>query len=197
MKRSTLVLSAALIVLMGASGCQTLQQISALKSVDFAIDRVNQVNLAGVNLDNIRTYGDLNIMDATRLIAAVSRGELPLSLTVNLAATNPADNPVTARMVGMDWKLLLDENETISGNFNDPRDLPPGVRVGIPIQVELNLVQFFERSAQDLFELVTAISGDRGAPKRISLRARPTISTPIGPIRYPNEITIISREVGG
>ena len=197
MKRNTLALTAALIVLTAASGCQTLQQISALKSVDFAIDRVNQVNLAGVDLDNVRTYGDLNIMDATRLIAAVSRGDLPLKLTVNLAATNPADNPVTARMVGMDWRLFLDENETIAGNFNDPQDLPPGIPIGIPIQVELNLVQFFERSAQDLFELVQAVSGSGGAPKRISLRARPTISTPIGPIRYPNEITIVSHEVGG
>ncbi|NNE71408.1 MAG: hypothetical protein HKN29_13750 [Rhodothermales bacterium] len=136
-------------------------------------------------------------MDATRLVAAVSRRDLPLQATVNLSATNPSDNPVTARMVGLDWRLFLDDNETIAGNFNDPQDLPPGVPVGIPIGVELNLVQFFERSAQDLFELAAALSGQGGAPKNVSLKARPTVNTPIGPIQYPNEITIVSRQVGG
>lgn len=195
--RSNRFLLPALALVLASSGCTALQQISALKSVDFAIQNVNQVFLAGVNVDEVRSYNDLNIMDATRLVAAISRKDLPLSLTVNVGATNPADNPVTARMVGLDWRLFLDENETIGGNFNDPRDLPPGVEVGIPIQVELNLVQFFEESAQDLFELAAALSGQSGAGKNVSLRARPTVNTPLGPIRYPNEITIVSREVGG
>ncbi|MBO6576021.1 MAG: hypothetical protein JJ896_09765 [Rhodothermales bacterium] len=179
------------------SGCKTLQQITALKSVDFAINSVNQVNLAGVNFDEVRSYNDLNVLDVGRIVAAVGRDELPLRFTLNLAATNPSDNPVNARMVGMDWTLLLDDRETISGSFNDPRDLPPGIPVAVPIGVELNLISFFRNSAQDLVELVAAVAGVNGAPKRVSLRARPSIDTPLGPIRYPNEITIVSREVGG
>ena len=198
MKRHHLLLlpGVLLLALTSLSGCQTLREISALKSVDFILERVNQINLAGVNLDEVRSYEDLTIMDAARLTAAVGRRELPLSLTVNVSATNPSDNPVTARMVNLDWTLLLDENETISGTFADNRELPPGVPVAVPIGVELDLFAFFDRSAQDLFELVQAVAGRNGSPKRISLRARPTIDTPIGPIRYPNDITIVSRDVG-
>ena len=32
---------------------------------------------------------------------------------------------------------------------------------------------------------------------RIALRATPTIDTALGPIRYPQPITIVSRQVGG
>ncbi|MFT5144081.1 MAG: hypothetical protein ACI80V_002532 [Rhodothermales bacterium] len=191
-----LPLLAVILAVLVLPGCKTLQQFSALKSVDFSLNSVNNVVLAGLNLDRVRSYQDLNLLDAAKLAAAFSRKDLPLSFTVNLAATNPADNPVSARMVGMDWSLLLDDRETISGTFNDPMDLPPGVEVGIPITVQLNLIQFFDQSAGDLFELVQAIAGQNGSPKRIAIKARPTINTPIGPIRYPNAITVISREVG-
>ncbi|NNE71283.1 MAG: hypothetical protein HKN29_13090, partial [Rhodothermales bacterium] len=109
MRSSRSLLLVALTILLGTSGCTALQQIAALKSVDFAIASVNRVFLAGVNLDQVRSYNDLNIMDATRLVAAVSRRDLPLQATVNLSATNPSDNPVTARMVGLDWRLFLDD----------------------------------------------------------------------------------------
>ena len=177
--------------------CSALQQIAALKSVDFRLDRAADIRLAGVNMDQIRSFSDLSLFDAARLTTAVTRRELPLSFTLHVEATNPSDHPVTARMVGMDWALLLDDRETITGVFNDPRALPPGSPVDIPVTIELNLIEFFDQNARDLFELVQAIAGDGGSPKRIGLRARPTIDTPIGPITYPNPITILSREVGG
>ena len=38
---------------------------------------------------------------------------------------------------------------------------------------------------------------DAGKPADVSVKARPTIQTPIGPMRYPGEVTIIRRTVGG
>jgi hypothetical protein len=191
------LLALLLLAAFGQTGCKTLQQLAALKSVDFAIDRVADVRLAGVSFDRVRSYGDLNLIDAARLTAALARNELPLSLTVHVAATNPADNSVNARLVGMEWLLLLDDRETISGVINDPLDLPPGVEVGIPVTIQLNLIQFFDKNAASLFELAKSASGAGGQPTRIALKVRPTIETMLGPIRYPNAITVISREVGG
>ena len=45
--------------------------------------------------------------------------------------------------------------------------------------------------------LATALAGLNADPTRISLKAVPTIDTPIGPISYPNPVTIVSRTVGG
>ena len=119
---------------------------------------------------------------------------MPLSFTLNVGASNPAANSVNARLVQLDWTLLLDNTETISGIFNDERVIPPGSEVVLPISMELDLVRFFGRNAQDLVELAAAVAGQ--GTKEIALRARPTVTTPLGPITYPSEITILRQDVG-
>lgn len=179
------------------SGCATLQQVLALRDVDFSVDRVSDVRLASVDLSRVSTFDDIGALDAGRLALAVSRRELPLELTVHLTAENPADNSVDARLVRMDWTLLLQGKETLSGVFADETLLRPGQPTDVPIGVSLNLVDFFEGSARDLAELVLTLAGREGTPQEITLRATPTVDTALGPIRYPEPITIVHRRVGG
>jgi hypothetical protein len=47
-----------------------------------------------------------------------------------------------------------------------------------------------------MIDLALAVAGAGGEPTRVSLRALPTIQTSIGPIRYPQPIIIVSREIG-
>lgn len=177
-------------------GCQTLREVASLRKVDFDLDRVSNVRLAGIDVSRIRSYEDLGMMDVARLTAAVATKKLPLDLVVHVRAENPPENRVQARLVRLDWTLFLDDHETVSGIFDEPVAFEPGEARDLPVTVSLDLVQFFDKSARDLVELALALSGQGGAPKRISLKATPTIDTALGPIRYPNPITIVSREVG-
>ena len=189
-------LTASLASLLALGGCATLQQLAALRDVDFSIDRVADVRLAGIDLSRVRSYSDLSAADAGRLALAVSQRELPMSFDVHVQALNPEDNSVDARLVRMDWTLLLQERETLSGTFADETVLPRGVPVDVPIGVSLDLIDFFEGSARDLFDLAMDIAGQGGEPTEVTLRAVPTVDTALGPIRYPQPITIVSREVG-
>ena len=188
------VLSFALLLPLALGSCATLQEIANLRNVDFNIDRVSGANLAGVDIQQLRSYDDLSGGEAARLVAALARGSMPLSFTLHVGAENPSGNSVAARLVQLDWTLFLDETETISGIFNDDRVIAPGAVVDIPITMELDLVQFVGRNVQDIVELAAAVSGQ--GSKEIALRARPTITTPIGPITYPSDITIVRRDVG-
>jgi hypothetical protein len=179
------------------SSCQALQQVAALRHVDFDLDRVSDMQLAGVSVGSIRSYNDLSLVEVGRLTAAFAQRKLPVSFNLHVNATNPPENRVSARMVGLAWTLLIEDRETISGTVNQLIDLPPGQPQDIPVSIGLDLVQFFDRNLRDLVELALAVSGQGGAPKNIQLRATPTIETPLGPIRYPQPITIVSREVGG
>jgi hypothetical protein len=96
----------------------------------------------------------------------------------------------------MDWTLFLQDRETLSGVFADETLLPPGQPTGVPISMSLNLIEFFEGSTQDLVELALSVAGQGGAPKEVTLRATPVVDTALGPIRYPQPITIVSAEVG-
>jgi len=179
-----------------ATGCATLQQVSALRQVDFTIDRVTDVRLAGIAVAAKRSFRDLSLAEATTLGSAVSRRQLPLDLTVHLRGVNPAANSVSARLVRLEWTLLLEDSETVSGTLDREVVFPPGEPRDVPIAIQLNLVEFFERNAQDLFALALNLTGQGGAPKTVTLRAVPTINTALGPIRYPGPITIVSGEVG-
>jgi hypothetical protein len=181
---------AALAVTVG--GCATLQQFAALRQVAFAIDGVSTGRLAGVDLSRVRAASDIGARDAARLAAALADENLPLEFTVDVRAENPADNQTTARMVKFAWTLLLDDRETISGLVNREIVLPPGEPQIIPLAMRLNLVEFFDGNASELVNLALRFAGVDADAAEVKLRAEPTIETPLGPIQYPAEITILS-----
>ncbi len=184
------------LVLVSGLQCQTIREIANLRNVRFNIDRVADVRLAGVDVQRLKSYENLSITDIARLGRALARKEFPLDFQLHLTAENPPENSVQARLVKLDWTLLIDDTETISGVFDDNIVLQPGQPTDVPIPISLNLVDFFQHGVRDLVELALAVAGQGGEPKRIKLQAIPTIDTAIGPIRYPGPITIISRQVG-
>jgi hypothetical protein len=183
------------VVAVGLAGCQALREVANLRNVQFAIDRVAEPQLAGVDLSRVDSYRDLSASDVLRLTRAAATGEMPLSFTLLVDAENPADNEVAARLVTMDWTLLLDETETVQGRFDNTVRLEPGMPTTVPIPIELDLVRFFGDNARDLIDLALAVAGE-GDPKTVTLRATPSIETVLGPIRYPEPITITRRDVG-
>ena len=173
------------------AGCATIAAVVALRAVEFALGRVTGGLLAGVDLDRYRAGGSLNPVDAGRVALAIGRGELPLSFTLNVEATNPSDNPA-AQLVGLDYTLFLEGRETISGVVNDDRTIQPGATTSIPISMQLDLVQFFGTNARDLTNLALNLAGAGGSPTNIRLEAQPRINTEFGQIRYPGRISISS-----
>lgn len=179
------------------TSCATLQQFAALRSVDFQLDRVANVQVAGIDASRVSAYSDLNLMDAARVGAALARRELPLAFQLHVRAENPSDNPVTARLVRLQWTLFLDDTETISGLIDQELELPPGQPRDIPVNISLDLFDFFERSGPDLFNLALNLLGAGEEASQVVLRAVPTVNTALGPISYPQPITIVDRRVGG
>ncbi|MEO8451466.1 MAG: hypothetical protein ABI647_16855 [Gemmatimonadota bacterium] len=182
---------------MAGSGCATLQQFAALRQVDFRLASVGGGRLAGVDVSRVRSYSDLSGTDLGRLALAAARREMPLEFTVNIEGLNPAENKVTARMVRLQWVLLLQDKETISGVIDQPIAFPPGRPAIIPMTMQLDLFKFFSGSARDLVNIALDAAGPGAQGTRVSLRAVPTIDTPLGRISYPNPITIVSRTFGG
>lgn len=195
MSLKPLAAGAALLVMI--AGCATLQQLAALRQVAFALGGIQNGRLAGVPLARVAAYRDLTPVDIGRLALAVARKELPLEFQANLRADNPADNHTTATMVRLAWSLFLDEKETINGVLDSAVTIPAGQVVNIPLQMRLNVMQFFDGPAESLVNLAAGLAGINADPTRIKLRAIPTVNTPLGPITYPEPITIVNRTVGG
>jgi hypothetical protein len=177
------------------AGCAALGQLGALRHVDFELDRVAEVDLAGVRIDGKRSLQDLSVVEAARLATAVVAGSVPLTFVAHVDAQNPEGN-ATARLLAMRWTAYIEDRETVSGDLDREFELPAGTTVDVPVRVGLDLYHTFGGQANDLFRLAQSVAGV-GAPTRVALRARPVVSTPLGPITYPGEITIVHRDVGG
>ncbi len=183
-----LLFVALLLAPIGLAGCAMIEQTLALRQVNFAIDDVNQLRLAGANIDNVQSYEQLGPAAAAGIASALATGRLPLSFTMHIGAENPSENTVAARLMRLDWTLLLDDTETISGLFEDERLIEPGTRETLSMGMQLDLLEFFDRNLPALFDLALAIGGH--GSQEVALRARPTVTTAFGPITYPGYITI-------
>lgn len=194
-RTSRLVLLAlSLVTAASLTSCATLQELAALRDVDFSLEGTRDGSLAGISIESVRSYEDLGVMDVARLAEALSRGELPFETTLLVRADNPPDN-VRARLVELDWTLFLDDRETVSGVLDQEYVLPPGEPVSVPVNVSLDLLDFFDRQLEQAVNLALAVAG-AGEPQRVRLEATPTVQTPLGPIPYPQPIRI-EHEVGG
>jgi hypothetical protein len=96
------------------AGCATLRQVAALRKVDFSLQGTTGGTLAGISIESMRSFEELSALDLGRLTGALSRGKLPLTATLLVRASNPADN-TKARLVALDWTLFLDDRKTVSG----------------------------------------------------------------------------------
>lgn len=183
--------------LVTGSGCQTMKELASLRKLSFAIAGATAPSLAGVDISSIRSPEQMSTADMLRLGSALLRKEMDLDVTLLVSANNPADNSVDARLLGLDWVLLLDDRETISGITQSDILIAPGEAADIPVVVSVNLAEFFDKGLQDLLDLALAVSDVGGSSKRVTLKATPTVNTVLGPIRYPEPITIVSADVGG
>lgn len=185
-----------LLMLLLMSGCAFILPPSDLSQVKFSLDRVSAVKLAGINLMNISTPDELNVFQIARATLALSRENLPLNLTLHIKSENPLANQVAAKLTRMDWTLVLDGRDTISGSMEKNIQLAAGKSTDIPLNLSLNMFDFFnEKSAMDMIELALAFAGEDGQiPQGVALKVRPTIDTPLGPITYGRDLLIKAQE---
>ncbi len=184
-----------LITCLGTTGCATLQQLGAVRNLDFALTDVGDVSLAGVNLSRIRSFSDLSFSDVAALTMAYQRKDLPFSIALDVEAANAPSNP-EARILEMEWMLFLEDQETVSGRTTDEVLVPAGGSTVFPVVANMNLTDFFDGGIQDLVEIALSFSGMGGEPKEVSLSAVPVVQTVFGPMSYPEPIRIFRVDAG-
>jgi len=195
-RRGSVLLGAALVIVSSAAGCSTLRGVEALRQVDFTLDRVADVHLAGVAVRDVHSVDDLDTAQGAQLAAAALMGDLPLDCTVVLRATNPPSNAVTAELMRMDWTLLLDGRKAAAGRMDRRYSIAPGETQDIAVPVAVNLGDLLRHHGPRLLRLALALAGEGSSPVDVTLRVVPLIDTPLGTMRSPVPITIMRKTIG-
>jgi hypothetical protein len=205
MKRARIPACILLFSVLLFQGCATLGEIArtlaSLKNLQFRLDDISDFSLAGIGIGPKSQLGDFTLADGIQLLAAFRNRRLPASFLLNVEARNPNDGTggttrTVSTLTRFDWRLLIDDQPTISGGIDKPLEIPgTGQTTVIPLRLEMDLYEFFgERGYEDLLSLALALGGRNGDISRVALDALPGVSTPLGDIAWPERITIISKE---
>lgn len=179
-----------MIVIPSCDVLKQAEQMANLVNCKFRIQSVQNLNLAGINVQQIKSISDLSLMDAQKLLTAVATGSFPLSMTLNVDAKNP--NASSAGMNKLDWILLIDNIEMVRGLLNQ-RVVIPGNNgtATIPMQLSVDLKKVLKgRSADAIVNFGLNLAGVGNKPTRITLKLKPTITIGQTDLRYPDYITV-------
>jgi hypothetical protein len=182
------------------TSCSVYETIVNLSRLKFKLGEVNNFTISGINLSNKKGYSDFNPLELLNLTQAISSGKLPASFTLNVEAKNPNDgtggySKTDATLKAFPWKLNIDQTETISGNISAPVSVPgTGEITNIPLDLNIDLLEFFgNQGLENLVNLALALGGQEGSSSRLTLFATPTVSSPLGDIKYPGELKIVDQ----
>ncbi|WP_310395251.1 LEA type 2 family protein [Hymenobacter sp.] len=172
-----------LVAVLGLSQCsvnEQAQQARALRSVDIRLLAVEQANVAGVDVTQVRESADLSAAQQAVIGAVYATGKLPLLMRVNLEMRNPNDEDVA--LSEMEYIALLDGKQIATGRTTDRTEVRGngGTKLALII-LESNLRSTL--GAQTEVGLLTLVSGlaDRDRqPMRLTLRLKPTFVTTSG-----------------
>lgn len=191
MKRTgfILILLSAFII----NSCDILDQASQmamLAKCQFRLGTLTNTRLAGVNIQNVDSYKQLGVMDVAKVTAAYATGSLPLTFTLNVDIKNPNTKP--AGMTKMDWILLIDDVERLSGITEQRVNIPAnGGTATLPMNLSIDLLKIIEsRNIESLANFGMNLAGVGNKPTRVALKVKPTINVGTTPVTYPNYIMV-------
>jgi hypothetical protein len=178
------------LLVLSFGGCKSLRELKSLIKCQFRIGTVKNIKLANINIQTVRRFSDINLMDAAKITTALVSGNLPLSMTVNLEAKNP--NKTMAAMNRVDWIAMIDQTELLTGFVGDRIEIQPnGGTASIPLNVSVNLKSILKAFGKnELLDFATGLVDQSDRPTRIALKLKPTIMVGKHPIEYPGWFTV-------
>jgi len=178
----------------------TLNNFSKLK---FKLGDVNNFKISTIDISNINSTNSISAGDVLKITQSVAAKRLPVEFTLGILAQNPNAASKNTNMTSLDaiisnldWKLYIDNIETVRGTINSPIKVPSGSSsTVIPVKIQLDLFEFFGNKGYDhLINLALAIGGASGSSSRLKIEAKPTVKISGVPIEYNNYITIVNTE---
>lgn len=161
--------------LMFLLSCDTISQVLSFTNCKYEIAGLAAPSIAGVSLSNINNVTDMNPMSMLKVVAAITSGNLPLSMTVNVNATNP--NNTVAQIEGLDWAVDLENTTMFTGNVGSRVTVPAnGGKTIIPLNFDVNLMEVLKGESKDnMLNFVQGALDMGNASSKVSLRIKPSV----------------------
>ncbi|KER10914.1 MAG: hypothetical protein HY22_01710 [[Candidatus Thermochlorobacteriaceae] bacterium GBChlB] len=171
---SAVVLTAALLL----QSCGVLRQVQEAQNFarcQFRLKTVDRIRVADIDVQNVKSKSDLNLLDAGKLGLALAGNSLPLTLRLNVEAQNP--NSSAAAMNRLEWTMFIDDIQMVTGAVSDRIEIPQNSSALVPLDISVDLLKVLSgKSAETIANFAFNLAGEGGKPTRFMLRIKPTIT---------------------
>lgn len=157
------------------SSCDTLSQLASFVNCKYEFTGLSNPSIAGISLNSAQDVSSLNASSLLKLTAGIMSGNLPLSATVNVKATNP--NATVAQIAGLDWAIDVDKSNLLTGTFDKQVSVPAnGGQTTIPFVIQMDVMQMFKgESKENIFRFVNNLLNTGQSSSNVSIRIKPTV----------------------
>jgi LEA14-like dessication related protein len=188
--RPPLLISMVVLLALPGHSCNFLKEITTLGKCEFRMTTLENPDIAGIDVSQIRSFTDLSLVDMGIISASMLKGDLPLSFTLNVEVRNP--NPATAALNGLEYLAFIDDVEVARGNLDRRIEIPGNGGVStLPLRLQTDLIDILQKDSRQAlvnFGLNLADAGKR--PTRVSIKVKPTIMVGAMEIIYPGYFTV-------
>lgn len=193
MKRiSKLILGLALIFTAVLSGCginNQARQIKALENCTYKIVDVQDVTVAGVDLDKIFKNDEINLAAIPSIAIGLLTKDVPLKSTVLIEINNPTSQPAAINQ--FDYIVQLSKEELVNGTVETPLNIQPGSSITVPVKVNTNIHRLVTN--KELLNQVLEVYRNRKTDTslgELTVKLKPTFQLGKSTFKYPGYINI-------
>lgn len=190
MKASKFHIFILLSIIAVSTSCRSIRQGKALSKCEFRLESLQNISLANVQIDKVKSLTDLNLLDAGKITLALARNSsLPMGLTANIEVKNP--NKKTAGLNELKWILYIDDIKMAEGESKQRFEVAASSTSVLPLQINLDLKKALQGKSRDaLLKFAFNMAGFGKEASRVKIRAKPSFKVLGGTIRYPGYIKI-------
>lgn len=170
------------------NSCGILDQaaeVDRFANSKFKILKVEVVNVAGVDVSNIKNQSDLNMGDIMTLTGKMFNGGLPTKIKAYIEVENTSSQK--AAFSGMEWRLLMKQTEYTSGSVNNRVEVMPYSKTVFPLNADIDLLKVLQsESLPEILNVVLNMDDAEAINKLgIELKLKPYFKTATGLMKYP------------
>lgn len=171
-------------------GCCQYKDLKTFTKCEFKMDRVENLKLADVDIQNVHKLSDLNFLKAGKITSSALQGKVPLEFTLFIKAKNP--NSRKAAINRLEWIAFIDDVELINGVMEKRIEIAAdGGTAEIPLEVKTDLKEVFStKSANALVNLALNLVDMSTEKSKIGVKVKPTIKIGKKYIKYPGYIKL-------
>ncbi len=154
--------------------CSVVKQSTVLAKCSFAVTGLSDFYIAGINLDKVKDINQLNVLDAMKIVSAITNKTAEIKFKVGVDVKNPSNQQASINKI--QWIVEYEGAELLRGAYSQPIVIQPNATTTIKVPVMCDAAKLLKgRSLKEVYDIYQKIMGNTQEKSPLILKVKPTI----------------------